>query len=247
MKRYFIILLCGIQCYFSSILEANSQDSSGVNNFTQIALDNTIALYSQSAGAQLRLYNGSAYEDYRFAFNRGQPYFNSKEAGIGAVSYDGILYKNVPMWYDLLSDKVIIEHYDDASQISLIREKIAYFTLHNHTFIHLKHDSVANSILREGFYDQLYQGQVTLFAKRINKLEQRTLQSGVERTIDQQVRYFLKKDGKYYTIKSQHALLNHLKDKKKELQQYIKQNKIRYGEKQEDALIKIAAYYDNLK
>jgi hypothetical protein len=245
--RCAMTFLCCIQCCLSFITVAYSQHDSGTNNLTQTSLDHATAHHSQSAGAQLRLYNGSVYVGYRFSFKNGQPYFKGQEAGTGTVLYDGILYRNVPMWYDLLSDKVIITHHDEVSQLSLVREKVAYFILHGHTFVYLRPDSLVNTRLTPGFYDLLYQGQVTLLARRINRLEQRTLPAGIERTLRLKVRYYIKRGGRYYAIKNQHALLQHLKDKKKELRQYIKQNKVEYGENQEHALVMMASYYDKLK
>ena len=59
--------------------------------------------------------------------------------------------------------------------------------------------------------------------------------------------YFLKKGNTYYNLSaSQGSILKLLKDKKSELQQYIKSNKIRFRDNPEDALARIAAQYDHL-
>ncbi|MGV3588825.1 MAG: hypothetical protein ACO1OF_17600 [Adhaeribacter sp.] len=247
MKKLLAILSCGFGCHLLSLINAYGQQATDSLAIEQIALDNTIAFFNQSAGSQKRLYNGSVYEEYKYSFLNGHPFFKSSESGNGTVFYDGILYTNVPLRYDLLKDKLVLEHYDESSQLSLIREKIAYFTLHNHTFVYLTPDSLVNTPLTAGFYDQLQQGQVSLLAKRNTRVEQKTVPGGVERRLQPKVRYFLKQNQQYYAVKSQSALLKILKEKKKELQLYVKQNNLRYGNNLEDGLVKIIAYYNSLK
>jgi len=59
--------------------------------------------------------------------------------------------------------------------------------------------------------------------------------------------YYLYKNGTYYSVSSEGSFLNVLKDKKKDLQQYIKANKLKFKKYQrEDAMAKVAAYYDHL-
>ena len=58
--------------------------------------------------------------------------------------------------------------------------------------------------------------------------------------------YYMKKGDAYYKIGSKGSVLKLLKDKKSELQKYIKQNNINYGDNPEDAMAKIASYYDHL-
>jgi hypothetical protein len=56
----------------------------------------------------------------------------------------------------------------------------------------------------------------------------------------------VRKNNTYYPISSQGSLLSVFKDKKKELQQYIRSNEIKYRKEPEDAMVKIATYYDHL-
>ena len=58
--------------------------------------------------------------------------------------------------------------------------------------------------------------------------------------------YFLNKEGVLYPIKSQSSILKLLKAKKSEIVQNLKRNDINFRENPEKAMIKIAAYYDQI-
>jgi len=58
--------------------------------------------------------------------------------------------------------------------------------------------------------------------------------------------YYVRKNNTYYSFSGQGSLLDVLKDKKKEIQQYIKANQIKFRQDPEEAMVKIASYYDHL-
>ena len=58
--------------------------------------------------------------------------------------------------------------------------------------------------------------------------------------------YYIKKDGVYYTIKNKSSLLAVLKSKKKEVQQYLKTNNIKFKREPERAMIMAVRYYDQI-
>jgi hypothetical protein len=55
----------------------------------------------------------------------------------------------------------------------------------------------------------------------------------------------MKKDV-YYTFKNERSLLKILNDKKKEIQQYLKKNGIRYKDDPERSMIMAVEYYNRL-
>jgi hypothetical protein len=58
--------------------------------------------------------------------------------------------------------------------------------------------------------------------------------------------YYLRKNNIYYNISSKGTMLDVLKDKKKQLQQYIRSAQINFRKDPEEAMVKIASYYDQL-
>jgi hypothetical protein len=99
--------------------------------------------------------------------------------------------------------------------------------------------------MKPGFYDELYNGKSQVLVKRSKDIQ--TITSGTaENYFDLTTKYFFKKNHIYYSISSQGSLINILKDRKKELQQYIRANQIKFRSDPEEAMVKIASYYDHL-
>jgi hypothetical protein len=58
--------------------------------------------------------------------------------------------------------------------------------------------------------------------------------------------YYVRKNGKYFSVSSKSSFLNQLSDKKKEIKQYIKDNRIKFRKNFENAMVKIMGYYNQL-
>ncbi|MES1216490.1 MAG: hypothetical protein ABUT20_13320, partial [Bacteroidota bacterium] len=152
--------------------QTKSADSSILN----ASLQNVINFHNESLGAEIHLYNGPQNAGYNH-LSIGNPYFLADAVQVGAVLYDGILYKSVPMLYDLVQDNAVILQYSDKDyskeyrdilRMDLIRNRLAWFSLAGHEFVRLEPDS--NSIkMPDGFYDKVYGGKINLFVKRIKK------------------------------------------------------------------------------
>ena len=140
--------------------------------------------------------------------------------------------------------------YAKFTMFSLVSDRVHDFSLPNHHFVRVVADSssAGNQVVSTGFYEQLYGGKVEVLAKRT-----KNLQSGVDASASVIVGYFLsnnqyylRKGNTYYSISSQSSFLNVLKDKKSQLQQYIRDNNIKFKQDREAAMVKIASYYDQL-
>src|SRR5271154_5846993 len=80
------------------------------SSFLAKANEKAVEIYTQSIGSQANLYNGVEYRGY--AENRsdkGHAYFINNDWADGTIDYDGSRYENVPLMYDLVTDKVILE------------------------------------------------------------------------------------------------------------------------------------------
>jgi hypothetical protein len=213
-----------------------------------LAVNKTIIYYNKAIGEQSRLYNGSEYPlpDPNIT---GNAFFqDNSNLRPGAVMYDGVYYTNVPIAYDLYRDVVVALLYNGFSKYSLVSDKVSDFYLADHHFIRIKADPLAvNGKLKPGFYDQIYGGKTTILVKRSKTIQ--TSSSGekkIETFFQPSTDYYIKKDGSYYKFSGKGAMLNILKDQKKQLQQYLKDNQIRFKDNVELSMQKIADYYDHL-
>lgn len=231
-------------CYaHTSSAQALSSDTSSYS----VAVQNAINSYHTSLFPEPNLYNGSEYVDYAYTINEGIPFFISPDFVTGTVTYNNILYNNVPLMYDLVKEEVVIRDAYGRNKITLHNERISDFTLLNHHFVKLTADTLNSSVIRTGFYDLLYNGRTGVYKKQVKKiLESITISQGLRRTIDEQVAYFIRKDNKFYEVSGKKSVLRILKDKKKNIQQFIKKNRLNLRKQKDYSLTEIAAYYDEL-
>jgi hypothetical protein len=173
---------------------------------------------------------------------KGDPYF-TPNVNNGAVLYDGTLYNNVPMLFELTTGKVVVKQYSEGVLMSLINEKVGYFNLYNHTFIHIVPDS-GNTVITDGFYDRVYNGNITAYVKRQKIFYEDP--STYERSFLQDDKFFIYKNSAWYQVSSEGDMLRLFKEKKKDITKYLRQNKIKYKKDPEYAFTKMAGYYDTL-
>jgi hypothetical protein len=240
-------LNCSVPVYFFiSILSSNTlraQDSTS----SQLSTSNAIAFYNKFIGEDAHLYNGSEHTLYDFRI-KGHPYFESNLLQSGFVNYDSILYQHINMAYDIVRDELTTNRYNQNFRITLVNEKIAYFSILNHYFVRIIQDSINKSIITTGFYDQLYNGKLKLFAKRPKKIiEKVTAEEGDQLWFEEHDGYFILRNNKYFSVKDKNNLFDFFKDRKKDLKKYLRKNKIKFKDDPELAILKSVEYYDQLK
>jgi hypothetical protein len=235
-KRLPFILLI---CIPSLSLWAQSVDSSSRQNASKI-----VDVYYQSLGEQSPLYNGSQYVEYPFIIQDGHPFFGSQGFVNATIHFDGMTFDEVPTLYDIVRDQVVILDYHKYYKINLPAEKIEQFELAGHTFVRLLHDSLNE--IKTGFYEQLFRGKATLFARREKKISQQYSNMEINNVVYSHSSYYIKKGNAFYPVTSKKSLLNILKPKQKEVQQYLKKSNIKFKKTPEKAALMAIEYYNQL-
>ena len=128
-------------------------------------INNAVDLYYQSSGDQSRLYNGTEYTGYPFSFVEGSPFFLTNQPQRGSVMYDGVEYRDVNLQYDELSGLLIMQ--DENHRIQLSNDRISGFAIGNNPFIRFVKDSLSPPEPETGFYNILYDGQLSVLKKGI--------------------------------------------------------------------------------
>ena len=202
-----------------------------------------ITNYYRFIDHQSRLYNGNEHRGYSQRIN-GFAYFGQNNWQRGSIFYDGLLFKNVPILYDLYKDQVIVQHFNEYIRISLISEKVKEFTIEDHLFVRIERDSIQNPVLKTGFYDVLHKDNLELLARR-TKLIEETVTDHLEQDFIEKNSYYIKKNGAYKIVKSYKGLQEILKEKSKEIRRYLKKNKIKYRKDKETAIVLAVKFYDS--
>lgn len=247
MKTFWFKICTGCLVYllFFTSTSTFSQDSSINNTFYQKSIGNALAAYHQSFGNQSALYNGIKYNEYPFIFTEGDPFFHSPKPAIGFVNYDDIKYDSVLMQYDEIKDAVVIN--EQGKKIQLHSKKVASFKLHNASFARLLKDSFPGSPISTAFYNVLYNGKIWLLKREVKTYRESMGDTKLLRFVDQKDYYYIKKGGQIFLIKNRNDFLNLFDDRKKELHQFIKANKLKFRSDRENMLSMATAYYDSLK
>ncbi len=148
-----------------------------------------LQFYHQWLRPETGLYNGSQYVDYAYTIKAGHPFFGDDHGDDhgedhmqkGSVFYDGVLYGDIGILYDLVNEQVVIDDPYHTYKIFLINGRLDRFTIRDHLtardhlFIQLT-DSVGSSAPRPGFYEQLYGGErISLFKKEKKPFRKRRL------------------------------------------------------------------------
>jgi hypothetical protein len=152
---------------------AFSQSAPADSTLLQQSVQQVYARYRTAMHLHSHLYNGSEYVDYDHYID-GHQYFGSDEWEDGTIHYDGTLYRQVPLLYDVRYDQVITENLAGPLRIRLVAEKVRYFTLLGHTFVRIVADSTTQGGVRTGFYDQLYDDRVQVLVNGSNSSTSRS-------------------------------------------------------------------------
>jgi hypothetical protein len=212
----------------------------------QTALSHTLAVYYDQLGDQSRLYNGSLYQGYDYVFREGSPYFlGSKATRAGSVEYDSMIFINVPMIYEDYRQKLVAV--DQGFRLQLINERVNAFTIAGHHFIRVFSDPQFNGLTEKGFYEQIYSGRTAILKwTKKNMQEVLSASEGSIWYVYESESYFIHNGGSWVYIKSRKDLLNILGDRRKEIQRFIKKNKLNYKKDRDNTLIQVGGYYDQM-
>ncbi len=198
-----------------------------------------IDYFNTSIAEQSEIYNGARYELYPPA-NKGTFYFKDKNYCIPSlIRYNGTWFKNIPVLYDVHNDAMISVNGNNLFVLDAERTSDIY--LLEHHFIYLNTKSPDD--LTPGFYDLLYDGKSQVLVKRTKLIDE---SKSTEIVYEDKTAIYVKKDNKYLPVGSKGALMDIFKNKSKELNQYLKSNKIKYNKDEEGAVARLATYYDQI-
>jgi hypothetical protein len=205
-----------------------------------------VDIYTKTIGEQAEIYNGPQYIFLPRA-TKGSPYWEGAAAyQPSIIKYNGTWYKNIPLIYDSYQDVVIATHPANKIKYILHSQWLSDFVLYDHHFVHIGSVDSARQGIKPGYYDQLYAGETAVFIKRSKSKTQSTSLQGAELVYEDKEDYFIRKNDIYYRVSSKGSVLDVLKDKKKQLNNYLSSNKIDFKNDKGAAMAKVAAYYDQI-
>jgi len=232
-----LLTICISVCYAQSPVADSSTYHTALTNITN--------QFTETIGNQSGLYNGPEYEPYN-SLIQGTAYFNSSNWQPATITYNNVTYTQVPVKYDMTRDLVVMQLFDHNTMYSLISPRVKDFYLAGHHFVYADQDGVARPVISPGFFDEAYNGSISILVKKQKYLQNVTNTETADSKFLDKTDYYLKKGNDYYPISSTNSLINALKDHKPELDKYVKNNRAGLKENKEQAFVQIAAFYDHL-
>jgi len=238
--KFFVVLL---PCLFS--LTASFSQGARPDSIINIQVKNAVDLYNTYTGGNAPIYNGKEYIYYHFIME-GDPFFITVELSNGWVGYAGRIYVPVRLGYDIQRNQVTIASADNFSRIVLNNELVDSFYFSGHTFIRLKEDYKQN-LNTTGFYDLLYNGRMTLLARRIKLMEDVIKDNTVVHVFTEKDRFYIRKDGLYYLVSNKKEAFRLFADKQHQVKKMLRRAHIKINRKNfETGVQKAVEFYDQL-
>ncbi|HEY1112882.1 MAG TPA: hypothetical protein VGE66_04955 [Chitinophagaceae bacterium] len=199
-----------------------------------------VASYHLALGPQAGLYNGVEHMRYLPTIE-GLPYFVVDDWQSATIRYDDVLYRDVPVRYDLVKDALIVSHPDGFRNFYLFSPRVDSFTIGAAHFVYLVQDS-AKGAPAPGFYQVLARGPMTVLARRSRKIEERLQERNLY--FMNTDRFYILKDGVYHSPRNEGDLLELVGDRRKEARQLLKQRALRFRKFPEQAILTVAGFYN---
>lgn len=235
MKAEILILLLFIS---SEWLFAQQMDVS------QKAPDTLVQSYFSGVQEHALIFNGKEYTRYgRQTTNH--PYFIQEEFKDGSVCYDGIVYPQVKMRLDLYRNELTVIAPNKPYPIIVEKERVDYIKLHDHLVLNTRIKNWKNMTDNE-YIVLLHDGTYPVFKKYTLKYEEQINQLAIEASFRIQEQFFICKENFCYPVKNKKSILDLFPDKKKELGNYIRQQKMNFKKQPEQAFVTIVEQYETI-
>lgn len=202
-------------------------------------------LYMDSVKENLRLFNGTEFTA-GYSASLGHPFFEDANPRKATLYFDGVVYPDQSIRYDLVRDEVIFMDPYKNLNIKLVQDKLSWFELDGHHFRHLFRDSNSANFPGKGYYEVLYEDDIVVYKKTRKTLFTPSRQDEKARFIES-ADYYVKKDNSFFDIDSKRSLLIICRDRKQEIQKFIQREKLNFKSNAEEMIVKVIDYYSKLR
>ena len=190
---------------------------------------------------------GRSHSSISSDFNH--PYFNENKWVNGLLVYEGHAYKADNLKYDIENDKLIYLKYTKDYKmdcIALNENFIPGFSIFNSRFKYysgLKNNRGAEQ--KAGYYEVVFDGKLK-FLVRSEKTQTLDNTSSMM-YYKASASLFLLKNGRLISVNSMSKLINQLKDKKKELKKFVRDNYLKLNETDYTSAFKVLEFYESIQ
>lgn len=204
-------------------------------------------VYQKNPSDKQLLLNGRIWRN-QYSKVIGDQFFLTNTFLKGSVTLNGRRFNDLDLQYDITNDELLLRT-ESYPVIIMNKEMVDSFSLtfenRNYNIINAGNDS--SGVLR-GYVNLLYDGPSTLYVK-YNKKIQPLAVDGRYDLFYQANSVFIRKGTEIVPVTSKKMFLNLLEDKKKEIGNFLRINRLNYKLKQKDPVtfVPVLSYYDSIR
>ena len=201
--------------------------------------------YNQKRGNQSSIYNGQLYHPYP-NYMEGNAYFLIDSFQRGTVIYEDIVYENILMNYDVVTDQLVVIANDQTSlPLTLFSPRVKEFSFSGLNFFYEDEMNDIVTSLPKGYYQELVKGRATAICKTTKIILESIKENKVHYEFEQHKRYSILKDSSSYLIKNKKDLLGILEDQKKGIQEFMRTKKLKFRKNKEKTIAAVTEFYNS--
>jgi hypothetical protein len=229
---------------FISLLAVNKTSGQSSTSDQSVSFRNSLAYFQNEIGEDAHLFTGKEYTPYDKII-KGHPFFISPLMESNTLFYDGILYTNIPLLFDIVRQQIVINRYNKNIRITLLSEKVKYFTVAGHRFENIALIEGKDGYTGEGIYDIVFDGKASVLVKRIKRIKY-PLKAEDPPGFVEEDEFYIRNGSNLYPVDNKGSLLQALHDKKELIKTYIRKSRFKFRKNLEKELMITTAYYSTL-
>lgn len=202
-------------------------------------------IYLSTANEYAILFNGKEYNRYTRQ-TENHPYLVQKDFTDGEISFGGIYYPHVQMVLDLYKDELIVQAPNKPYNIIIEKERFDYAWLHGYQIVKPSTRGWKNLGGNE-YVLLLHDGNYPVIKKYSIQYEEKVNGLSVEASFRIKEQYYICKDKYCHPVRNKRSLLKLFPERKKELGQFIKIQKLNFRKNPEQAFVRIVEHNEALE
>ena len=197
--------------------------------------------YLDTVGDYAAIYNGKIEAIYAVNIYKNLPYYGTADFVPGEVIYKNRLYPNQQLKLDLYKEQLLVLTPQRHFGIVLESKDVKEATLYGKTFIW--YESEQSKDLKSGFYIQLHKGEDMVL---LSKMSFTTNIELTKISFSSKTRFYFLYDGNHYAVKNKNSFVKIFPKYKNQINQFVKEQKLKFGSASENSLTLLAQYCEKL-
>jgi hypothetical protein len=202
------------------------------------------ASVQQNPSDKQLLLNGRIWRNqYSKAF--GDQFFLTNTFLKGSVTFNGLRFDNLDLMYDIASDELILST-KLYPTILMNKEMVDSFCIDygNRSYRMINAGTDTAGVLK-GYVNVLYEGSSIMYVKYLKKIQPLAVDGRYD-LFYQENQIYLKRGTEIVTVNGEKKFLYLLQDKKKEVRDFIRRNRIKISRKDPGTFIPVLKFYDSI-